>query len=141
MRALSTYSSLCALRPLRGSMSENDFKLVKLRATAVSSLLDRAWLLRNQQSSPVIVPSPARAGLPACLDPDAPLCRISLVCDTLAQLDVGVVWKRTQVVLGGGGVGKSALTIRLVTDNFLDEYDPTIEVPLLPLDQRCLHAH
>merc|ERR1712176_624887 len=31
------------------------------------------------------------------------------------------------VVLGGGGVGKSALPIRLVTDNFLDEYDPTIE--------------
>jgi len=31
------------------------------------------------------------------------------------------------VVMGGGGVGKSALTIRLVTDNFLDEYDPTIE--------------
>merc|ERR1711879_576935 len=31
------------------------------------------------------------------------------------------------VVLGGGGVGKSALTIRLVTNNFLDEYDPTIE--------------
>jgi len=32
------------------------------------------------------------------------------------------------VVLGGGGVGKSALTIRLVTDNFLDEYDPTIDI-------------
>jgi len=31
------------------------------------------------------------------------------------------------VVLGGGGVGKSTLTIRLLTDNFLDEYDPTIE--------------
>ena len=31
------------------------------------------------------------------------------------------------VVLGSGGVGKSALTIRFVTDNFLDEYDPTIE--------------
>ena len=31
------------------------------------------------------------------------------------------------VVLGGGGVGKSALTIRLVTDNFLTEYDATIE--------------
>lgn len=30
-------------------------------------------------------------------------------------------------VLGSGGVGKSALTIRLVTDTFLDEYDPTIE--------------
>jgi GTPase SAR1 family protein len=33
------------------------------------------------------------------------------------------------VVLGGGGVGKSALTIRLVTDNFLEEYDPTIGPP------------
>jgi GTPase KRas protein len=31
------------------------------------------------------------------------------------------------VVLGGGGVGKSALTIRLVNNNFLEEYDPTIE--------------
>lgn len=31
------------------------------------------------------------------------------------------------VVLGSGGVGKSALTIRFVTDSFLDEYDPTIE--------------
>jgi GTPase KRas protein len=31
------------------------------------------------------------------------------------------------VVLGSGGVGKSALTIRLVTDNFLEDYDPTIE--------------
>ena len=31
------------------------------------------------------------------------------------------------IILGGGGVGKSALVIRLVTDNFLDEYDPTIE--------------
>ena len=31
------------------------------------------------------------------------------------------------VVLGPGGVGKSALTIKLVTDNFLTDYDPTIE--------------
>ena len=31
------------------------------------------------------------------------------------------------IVLGAGGVGKSALTIRLVTDKFLEEYDPTIE--------------
>lgn len=31
------------------------------------------------------------------------------------------------VVLGEGGVGKSALTIRLITDNFLEEYEPTIE--------------
>jgi GTPase KRas len=31
------------------------------------------------------------------------------------------------VILGSGAVGKTALTIRLVTDNFLDDYDPTIE--------------
>ena len=31
------------------------------------------------------------------------------------------------VIMGGGGVGKSGLAIRFVTDNFLDEYDPTIE--------------
>jgi len=31
------------------------------------------------------------------------------------------------VVVGGGGVGKSALTIQLIQNQFLDEYDPTIE--------------
>eukprot|EP01083_Nonionella_stella_P208418 756365_1 len=31
------------------------------------------------------------------------------------------------VVLGAGGVGKSALVIRFITDQFLEEYDPTIE--------------
>lgn len=31
------------------------------------------------------------------------------------------------VVVGGGGVGKSALTIQLVQNHFVSEYDPTIE--------------
>ncbi|EJS41709.1 ras1p [Saccharomyces arboricola H-6] len=31
------------------------------------------------------------------------------------------------VVVGGGGVGKSALTIQLIQSYFVDEYDPTIE--------------
>ena len=31
------------------------------------------------------------------------------------------------VVVGGGGVGKSALTIQLVQSHFIEEYDPTIE--------------
>mgnify|MGYP003362431503 CR=1 FL=1 len=31
------------------------------------------------------------------------------------------------VVVGGGGVGKSALTIQLIHAHFVDEYDPTIE--------------
>nr|AEA35014.1 UBE2L3/KRAS fusion protein [Homo sapiens] len=31
------------------------------------------------------------------------------------------------VVVGAGGVGKSALTIQLIQNHFVDEYDPTIE--------------
>jgi GTPase KRas len=31
------------------------------------------------------------------------------------------------VVVGGGGVGKSALTIQFIQNHFIDEYDPTIE--------------
>ena len=31
------------------------------------------------------------------------------------------------VILGGGGVGKSALTIYFINNHFVDEYDPTIE--------------
>ncbi|EIM91059.1 uncharacterized protein STEHIDRAFT_91025 [Stereum hirsutum FP-91666 SS1] len=31
------------------------------------------------------------------------------------------------VVLGAGGVGKSALTVRFVRDEFVENYDPTIE--------------
>jgi len=31
------------------------------------------------------------------------------------------------VVVGGGGVGKSALTVRFIQGNFVEKYDPTIE--------------
>ncbi len=31
------------------------------------------------------------------------------------------------VVVGAGGVGKSALTIQLIQNHFVPEYDPTIE--------------
>jgi len=36
------------------------------------------------------------------------------------------------VVVGGGGVGKSCLTIQLIQAHFVDEYDPTIEGAHLP---------
>lgn len=38
------------------------------------------------------------------------------------------------VVVGAGGVGKSALTIQLIQNHFVDEYDPTIEVMGLSLN-------
>ena len=31
------------------------------------------------------------------------------------------------VIVGGGGVGKSALTTQFIVNKFVDEYDPTIE--------------
>lgn len=31
------------------------------------------------------------------------------------------------VVLGSGGVGKSALTVQFVSNQFIEKYDPTIE--------------
>ena len=34
------------------------------------------------------------------------------------------------VVLGDGGVGKSALTLQYVQHNFIDYHDPTIEVTM-----------
>lgn len=40
------------------------------------------------------------------------------------------------VVVGAGGVGKSALTIQLIQNHFVDEYDPTIEVSPGPLRER-----
>lgn len=39
------------------------------------------------------------------------------------------------VVVGGGGVGKSCLTIQLIQSHFVDEYDPTIEGTHTPIRQ------
>ena len=41
--------------------------------------------------------------------------------------ETGVAREYKFSVLGSSGIGKSALTIRLITDNFPDCYDPTIE--------------
>ncbi|KAI7904585.1 ras-like protein 1 [Cokeromyces recurvatus] len=38
-----------------------------------------------------------------------------------------VVREYKLVMVGGGGVGKSALTIQFIQSHFVDEYDPTIE--------------
>lgn len=42
------------------------------------------------------------------------------------------------VVVGAGGVGKSALTIQLIQNHFVDEYDPTIEVKKLIYHTYCV---
>lgn len=36
--------------------------------------------------------------------------------------------KHSMVILGAGGVGKTALVVRFVTGRFLNEYDPTLEM-------------
>ena len=49
------------------------------------------------------------------------------------------------VVVGGGGVGKSCLTIQLIQSHFVDEYDPTIEgissTPFQPQNHAIAHHH
>lgn len=42
------------------------------------------------------------------------------------------------VVVGAGGVGKSALTIQLIQNHFVDEYDPTIEVKMHCVRKHCV---
>ena len=42
------------------------------------------------------------------------------------------------VVLGDGGVGKSALTLQYVQHNFIDYHDPTIEVSQ-NIGSECFH--
>jgi len=45
----------------------------------------------------------------------------------VADLRVQFLREYKLVVVGGGGVGKSCLTIQLIQSHFVDEYDPTIE--------------
>jgi hypothetical protein len=42
--------------------------------------------------------------------------------------------------VGGGGVGKSALTIQLIQNNFIEEYDPTIGALLACFELLALRA-
>jgi GTPase KRas protein len=35
--------------------------------------------------------------------------------------------ERTVAVVGGGGVGKSACTVQLISNEFIEEVNPTIE--------------
>ncbi|KAF5097193.1 hypothetical protein D0Z03_001469 [Geotrichum reessii] len=56
--------------------------------------------------------------------------RLSLISgsnSTSTSLQAQVIREYKLVVVGGGGVGKSALTIQMVQSHFVDEYDPTIE--------------
>lgn len=56
-----------------------------------------------------------------------PAVAVSVPC--LADKDFNLQFLREYklVVVGGGGVGKSCLTIQLIQSHFVDEYDPTIE--------------
>jgi len=54
-------------------------------------------------------------------------CAISLSWSQVVSKDCKMTEYKL-VVVGAGGVGKSALTIQLIQNHFVDEYDPTIEV-------------
>lgn len=59
--------------------------------------------------------------------PNPPFCaRIHLLTLTCV-LSCQFTREYKLVVVGGGGVGKSCLTIQLIQSHFVDEYDPTIE--------------
>lgn len=45
------------------------------------------------------------------------------------------------VVVGAGGVGKSALTIQLIQNHFVDEYDPTIEVCICKINLKSVPSY
>jgi GTPase KRas protein len=47
--------------------------------------------------------------------------------NSTTTIQAQVIREYKLVVVGGGGVGKSALTIQMVQSHFVDEYDPTIE--------------
>ena len=51
------------------------------------------------------------------------------IADSWGALAVQFLREYKLVVVGGGGVGKSCLTIQLIQSHFVDEYDPTIEGP------------
>ena len=42
------------------------------------------------------------------------------------------------VMLGSGGVGKSALTVKFVTGQFAERYDPTVEGILIWITSACI---
>ena len=83
---------------------------------------------------------PSRASLSAALksqfkQPGRPIsvAMASKVAQTLKKIHRSQTYGKQflreykLVVVGGGGVGKSCLTIQLIQSHFVDEYDPTIE--------------
>lgn len=62
-----------------------------------------------------------------------------LNCHLLASFSAGMTEYKL-VVVGAGGVGKSALTIQLIQNHFVDEYDPTIEVSDQQTQSAVIHS-
>ncbi|KAJ1198467.1 hypothetical protein NDU88_002308 [Pleurodeles waltl] len=53
--------------------------------------------------------------------------RLLIDCGRTARVTSKLMREYKVVVLGSGGVGKSALTVQFVTGTFIEKYDPTIE--------------
>jgi GTPase SAR1 family protein len=59
--------------------------------------------------------------------PNFPFLQLRKKMAQLTQQPFQFLREYKLVVVGGGGVGKSCLTIQLIQSHFVDEYDPTIE--------------
>lgn len=72
--------------------------------------------------SPALAPLPSLQYLPTARRQAAP-SQVYKQANNMSQF----LREYKLVVVGGGGVGKSCLTIQLIQSHFVDEYDPTIE--------------
>jgi len=67
----------------------------------------------------------AAPAAPAALPPEAPSATISAPRAPTGKVQNALEYKL--VVVGAGGVGKSAMTIQFIQARFIEQYDPTIE--------------
>jgi len=78
-----------------------------------------------QQPKPVAAPAPVAVAPKPVVTPKPTPAPVSTPASSGPQGGLRQLYKL--VIVGGGGVGKSALTIQFIQSMFVEEYDPTIE--------------
>ncbi|CAB3406423.1 unnamed protein product [Caenorhabditis bovis] len=75
----------------------------------------------------ILRPSRLFVGIPSDSASTSPPPTPTPLISRMETTEKGVMTEYKLVVVGDGGVGKSALTIQLIQNHFVEEYDPTIE--------------